>query len=107
MMTAQDRDYLYMGGALAALAVLWYFARKSAASAAQPLTPAQASPALPTTWQGPMDTVYNSSTSGAPYAPPSGADLTVNIADQTASELSDQFMPLFGFVGVAQGDIYQ
>jgi hypothetical protein len=106
-MTPQDRDYLYAAGALLALATLYYFYEKSAAPAPA-LTPAQASGALPVPWASPMDGVYDNS-AAAPsnaYAPPTQASLTVNVGDQAASELSDQYMPLFGFVGVAQGQMY-
>jgi hypothetical protein len=104
-LTQVDKDWIYTGAFICALGVLWYFATKNAGS--EPLTAVQASGALPIPWATPMDDVYDSSASAPAnaYAPPSAASLTVNV--NVPDQLSNSYMPLFGFVGVAEGELYQ
>lgn len=43
---------------------------------------------------------------GTDYSPPSLDGLSINIANQTPNLLTNQYIPLFGFVGMAQGTYY-
>lgn len=84
-------------------AIGWYYLSGSHASndAAQVAADAP----LPVEWDTPMDDVYAANPSA--YQPATPASLTLNIPNQALSLLSDQYTPLFGFVGVAQGEMYQ
>jgi hypothetical protein len=99
-----DRDWMYVAGFGLALAVLWY-AWRTANPPPLAQTAAQASGAFPEGWSDPMIGVYNANPQA--FQPPTQQDLTVNVGDQAASMLTDAYMPLFGFVGVAQGMGYQ
>jgi hypothetical protein len=45
--------------------------------------------------------------SGLNYAPlPQGGTLDINIANQGLGYLDAKYFPLFGFVGMAQGEVY-
>jgi hypothetical protein len=81
-------------------AIAWYFYEKGPAAAAS----AAANP-LPVPWDTPMSDVFQANPNA--YAPATPASLTVNVANQSANLLSNQYQPLFGFVGVAQGETYQ
>jgi hypothetical protein len=103
---SKSRDILYFAATAAAVAVLWYVWQKnqpapipSLLSTAQ--TPAEQIGAFPIPWSAPMDGVYNANPTA--YDPPTAADLTVNVGNPYASMLNSAFMPLFGFVGMAQG----
>lgn len=97
------RDNHFAVIALLAIAggLAWYYIDKSEASdVVNP--PGQA--ALPIPWDTPMSDVYDANP--AAYQPSTPASLTLNIPNQALSLLSDQYTPLFGFVGVAQGQMY-
>jgi hypothetical protein len=95
-----DRDWMYLAGFGLTLAILfWAWERAHPASA--PVTQAQATGAFPEGWSDPMTNVYEANPQA--FSPPTNTNLTVNVGDQAASMLSDAYMPLFGFVGVAQG----
>jgi hypothetical protein len=105
-----DKDWVYLCGAGLTLAVLWFFAtgRNQGAGGLTGLqltaNPSEISGAFPINWSAPMTGVYNANPQA--YSPPTNADLTLNIADQSASMLNSAYMPLFGFVGVAQQASY-
>jgi hypothetical protein len=88
---------LAIAGALA-----WYYIDTEDASQATASNPSGG--ALPVSWSEPMDSVFDANP--AAYQPATAASLTLNIPNQALSLLSDQYMPLFGFVGVAQGESY-
>jgi hypothetical protein len=101
-----DRDFTYLALFCVALVVIWEFAKAgqtSGITAAQ--APSEACGAFPQSWCTPMNDVY--CCNPAAYQPPTTADLTINVANQTASELGQAYMPMFGFIGVAQGEMYQ
>ena len=63
---------------------------------------------LPVGWDDTMDGVYDNSNAGIDaYSPPDLGDLTINVQDGALAGLSNQYIPLFGFVGMAQGEMYQ
>lgn len=100
----KEHPYLYVFGAAIALLCLYEAWKHSAAHPAgvtQALAPSEASGAFPIGWACPMNVVYCANPSA--YAPPTAQQLTVNVACQTASQLANPYMPLFGFVGIAQG----
>jgi hypothetical protein len=99
-----DRDWLYLSGTVIALAVLWY-AWSHRAGAAPPANPSEQIGALPVGWDDPMTSVY--AANPAAYQPATPGSLTLNIANQSPSILDSQYMPLFGFVGIAQGAMFQ
>lgn len=97
-----DRDWLYLSGAIVVLVMLWWVWRKS-----QPVpqeTPAEASGALPVQWDEPMGGVYDANPQA--YMPQTPADLTLNVNANNPNMLSNAYIPMFGFVGVAQGEAY-
>jgi hypothetical protein len=105
---AADKDRVYLYAVLAAIAVAvlyetWKHKGAGSANCGIPVTlaPSEASGAFPIPWCEPMNVVYCANPSA--YAPPTAEALTINISCQTAAQLNNQFMPLFGFVGVAQG----
>ena len=97
-MTQSGRDWFYAGGVVAALIVLWYFAHQ------KPVAQAPGEEAFPQAWDSPMVNVYNANPQA--YLPPDDATLTITIGNQLPSMLSDQYIPLFGFVGIAQGQMF-
>ena len=97
-----DREWLYLTGAIIALAVLWYAATHRGVPVGS--APSEVSGALPVGWQDPMLNVYNANPNA--YLPPNNLDLTVQVANQLPSLLADKYMPLFGFVGIAQGAMF-
>jgi hypothetical protein len=102
----RDRTYLYTAGLGIALIILYEaWKRSQAASGAAgipaALAPSEASGAFPIGWECPMNIIYCANPSA--YAPATAQSLTVNVACQTAAQLANRDMPLFGFVGIAQG----
>lgn len=95
----KDKDYtklLFIALALLALWWLWRRHQASALAGPQPQAPT-------TTVQDPEQVVFEN---GPP--PISSANtLNVNISNQGLGYLSSQYIPLFGFVGMAQGVAYQ
>ena len=83
--------------------VAWWAMQKNGAPVTLAATPAT-SQALPIGWDSPMLTTYASNPAG--FGPVSPSQLTVNIGNQSGNLLSDQYTPLFGFVGMAQGPGY-
>jgi hypothetical protein len=81
-------------------AIAWYYLEKApgAPEAVQATSP------LPVPWDTPMSDVFDANPTA--YAPATPASLTVNVANQSPNLLSNQYQPLFGFVGIAQGEAY-
>jgi hypothetical protein len=100
MATVKSHEAFYITAFAAAAVLLWWVWNKS-----QPaVIPAASGPAdasLPVPWGAPMDNVYSANPDA--YDPPTNADLTLNIGNPYASMLNSSYMPLFGFVGIAQG----
>ena len=99
----KDKDFAYLAGACVTLIVL-YFAWHHAHQI-PPANPAQASGSLPQPWLGPMTGVYEANPNA--FQPASLGDLTVKVGNQMGNYLTNQYIPLFGFVGEAQGQLYQ
>lgn len=81
----------------------WYF-YETQDSTANSTGPGDSGNPLPVAWDTPMGDVY--AANPAAYQPATPASLTLNIPNQALSLLSDQYMPLFGFTGIAQGEMY-
>jgi len=82
-----------------ALFVWYYWTKHNGAQAAE--TPGQISGAFPQNVNWPMTSVPASS-----YAPPTIGQISLNIKNPALSSLSNQYIPLFGMVGMAQGTYY-
>ena len=103
-MTKESKDALYTIGIGAALIILYLVFQKT-----QPAKPvdmaATSSNPLPVGWQEPMNSVYGANPSA--YQPASPLSLTVNVPNQMANFLTNSYIPLYGMVGMAQGQLYQ
>lgn len=96
----KKHEGLYFAATAGVLWLLWWVWNKNNAPAIPAATtPTQAG--FPIPWSSPMDNVYAANPTA--YDPPTNADLTLNINNPYASMLDSAYMPLFGFVGVAQG----
>ncbi len=65
--------------------------------------------ALPPTGVAPIDpnlVNYMATTGGQPIAMAGAPNVQINVANQTAQFLSNAYIPMFGMVGVAQGQMY-
>lgn len=94
-----DKDWLWTAGVGVSLLVLWWLARRSTViPAAAATNPNEA--AFPVPWDTPMTGPFENSNFNSP---PTNAQLSLNIQNPFAALLSSAYMPLFGFVGVAQG----
>lgn len=98
-MTTQTREGVYIAGTVGALVLLWWVWNKNNPPIPAATVPAEA--AFPVPWNGPMNDVYTANP-GA-YQPATDSSLTLNINNPYLSMLNSAYMPLFGFVGVAQG----
>jgi len=99
-MAEKSHEAVYVAGAAAAMVLLWWTWNRSQ----PPAIPAATVPSqegFPIPYSQPMDSVYTANPTA--YEPPSPADLTLNINNPYASMLGSAYMPLFGFVGIAQG----
>lgn len=93
-----DKDYTkvaFIG--LGILFLWWLYHRKqvAAVAATQPQAPVSTDP---------EQVAFNNAPSGYPIA--NVGDVNINIGNQGLSYLSNQYIPLFGFVGIAQGVNY-
>lgn len=98
-MTKENREGFYIAATVGAVVLLWWAWNKN-----NPVIPAAAGPSdstFPVPWGQPMDSVYNANPTA--YEPPTNKDLTLNIDNPYLSMLNSAYMPLFGFVGIAQG----
>jgi hypothetical protein len=110
-MKKETEKQLMIGGAtvLLALFVIWYFRNKNNTGLSG--FPSQPTPTLtipssgysaPQTPLTPIDYTYAANPSQ--FGP---ANINVNVSDQNPSWLSNGYIPLFGFVGIAQGSTWQ
>lgn len=106
-LTTNDRESIYLVGFAAAAVLLWWVWNRNEQSQAQAIQ-ASAVPSesidgggFPIPWDSPMDDVYAANPTA--YQPPTDSDLTLNINNPYAAMLGSTYMPLFGFVGIAQG----
>jgi hypothetical protein len=99
MTTKETHEALYFAATAGVIWLLWWVWSKNH----QPI-PAAANAnqdAFPIPWGDPMTGVYNADPTA--YDPATNADLTLNVNNPYASMLDSAYMPLFGFVGIAQG----
>lgn len=100
----KDNDFSLLG--LSAIVVLvWFLLASRGRGARQPTLVPSTDGALPVGWDDPMNAVYNANPNA--YQPATPASLTLNIANQSAALLNQNYIPLFGFVGMAQGQMYE
>jgi hypothetical protein len=96
----KKHEGFYIAAFASAAVLLWWVWNRSQPPAIQAATvPSQEG--FPIPYDSPMASVYAANPTA--YEPPSPADLTLNIDNPYASMLNSSYMPLFGFVGVAQG----
>jgi hypothetical protein len=90
----KDKEFTILAVIVGILGLLWWLweRKNTAANAAT----APAPEADFSNW--PMGSVPD-----ATFTPQSLPALTINVANQTPNLLTNQYMPLFGFVGMAQG----
>lgn len=99
MTTTEKHEAFYIAATAGVIWLLWWVWSKNNQPIPAAENPAQG--AFPIPWGDPMTGVYNADPNA--YDPPTNADLTLNINNPYASMLDSAYMPLFGFVGVAQG----
>jgi hypothetical protein len=91
-----DKEFTVLAILAGMVGILWWLIERNKS---QSTTPAGQPDAFPVNPDWPMSAV-----TGDQFEP---ANLNVNIANQSANLLSNQYIPLFGFVGMAQGSFYQ
>lgn len=94
-----DKEFSLFAIFVAIAAFFWYIWEKH-----KSIPPAQ----LPASEGGPVQDL-NWPMSGVPaetFTPPSLGSLTVNVPNSALNSLSNQYIPLFGFVGMAQGESF-
>lgn len=101
MTTTQSHEALYFAATAGVIWLLWWVWNKNNQPIQAAQNQAQASGAFPIPWGSPMDNVYAADPTA--YDPATNADLTLNVNNPYASMLDSAYMPLFGFVGIAQG----
>jgi hypothetical protein len=92
-----DHDFRNLMLAVGAGALLWWLHRRKLAATS---TVAEA-PSEPIVASDPINDVFQANP-GA-YTPQNLGTINVNIANQGFGMLANQYFPLFGFVGMAQG----
>lgn len=100
-MAVKSHEGLYIAATAGVMWLLWWVWTKNNTPAAIPAATTPSQQALPIPWGAPMDNVYAADPTA--YDPATNADLTLNINNPYASMLDSAYMPLFGFVGIAQG----
>lgn len=97
-----DKNFARLFFVIMAAFVIWWILKQknvtvqNAAPASEDETPYPLN-------ENPIDAAYAASPSSYGLQP---IDVNVNVADQGFSYLSNAYIPLFGFVGVAQGMMY-
>lgn len=93
-MNTKEKEFAVLAAIIGAVLLFWYlWERKQKAAAAE------SGPAPEQDFGNwPMDV------NGDQYAPQAVPE--INIANQTPNLLTNQYIPLFGFVGMAQGTYY-
>jgi hypothetical protein len=99
--TKVSHEAFYFAATAGVIWLLWWVWQKNNLPAAIPAATNDNQSAFPIPWGDPMEGVYNANPDA--YDPATNADLTLNINNPYASMLDSAYMPLFGFVGVAQG----
>lgn len=99
MTTKETHEALYFAATAGVLWLLWWVWNKNHGPIQAATTPTES--AFPIPWSSPMEGVYNANPDA--YDPATNADLTLHINNPYASMLDSAYMPLFGFVGIAQG----
>jgi hypothetical protein len=99
MATKTSHEAFYFAATAGVIWLLWWVWNKNNAAIPAATNPSQEG--LPIGWADPMNNVYGADPTA--YQPPTNADLTLNINNPYASMLDSAYMPLFGFVGIAQG----
>jgi hypothetical protein len=99
-----DHQFNILSIGAVTLALIWLFKERGVDTVSVP--PAQ-SPALPVGFQLPMDSAYGDNSNATPFSPVTAPQLAINIGNQSAALLDQNYIPLFGFVGMAQGALYQ
>ena len=93
-----DKQFELFGLVVAIALAIWYFLSKKAAAKTE--TPGQIAGAFPSgNW--PMTSVPANT-----YTPPTIGQLSLDVHNPAFASLTNQYMPLFGFVGMAQGTYY-
>lgn len=107
-----DKEFTFLGltGIALVIGALLYMSSSQNANAATPSNLLPATPSslvdqgLPVPYDSPMDSIYNANPEA--YTPTTPADLTINVPNGALNLLSNQYQPLFGFVGVADTGMY-
>lgn len=94
-----DKDWLWTAGVGVSLLILWWLARRANSGPSTVTNPNQ--DAFPVPWDAPMTGPFDANPNF--NSPPTNAQLNINIQNPFAAMLSSSYMPLFGFVGIAQG----
>lgn len=104
-MAEKNHDALYFAATAGVMVLLWWVWKRNqeANSIQAAATPSESvdGGGFPIPWGSPMTDVYDANPTA--YNPPTDADLTLNVGNGQISGLSSDYMPLFGFVGIAQG----
>lgn len=95
----KDKDYTKLAFIALALLLLWWLWRRKQAAVVE-----STEPQAPTTMTSDPETEVFSN--GPPPIASVGT-IDVNIGNQGLGYLSNEYIPLFGFVGMAQGVAYQ
>ncbi|MEL5850088.1 MAG: hypothetical protein U7M05_12115 [Candidatus Igneacidithiobacillus chanchocoensis] len=95
-----DKQFDLFAIAVALALAVWYFlSRKQSQSQ---MAPGEVAGAFPSNVMWPQNNVQPQA-----YAPPSLGQVELNINNPALSALTNQYIPLFGMVGIAQGTYYQ
>lgn len=96
----KDKDYTKIAFIALALFLLWWLLRRKAATQTAP-----DQIEAPTDTPSPELATYAANPDA--FAPASLGTVDINIGNQGLGYLSNQYIPLFGFVGMAQGVMFQ
>lgn len=98
-----DKQYKMLALVIGIAVVAYWAMQKNGKPVSVAAAPAQST--LPIAWNSPMASAYNADPTA--FAPITPGQLDVTINNQSGNLLSNQYVPLFGFVGMAQGSLYQ
>jgi hypothetical protein len=96
-----DKDWLWTAGVGVALLVLWWLAHRASVQAGPSTATNPNQQAFPVSWDQPLLGPFAANPDF--NSPPTNANLSINIQNPFAALLASAYMPLFGFVGIAQG----
>jgi hypothetical protein len=100
-----DKDWLWTAGVGVSILILWWLAHRSSGAVGPSTATNPNQDAFPVAWDAPMNGPFNANPGF--NAPPTNANLSINIQNPFAAMLSSAYMPLFGFVGIAQGVAFE